>query len=294
MQHPYYTPTGGQGPPDSTTYGSFMGPAQYSGPHGSSDGQYPGYGIRGFGQPPRPQQHRNQTYAQPYANNFGAPTPIPIRSMGRPLQTTPAGSFGGAAAFDYRESYAPYVHAHSPQVTQQAHSPFCPQSMRGPQHQQVAAVPHPGTSAGTADRLRHTYFGATAGGQQQTAAGVGRRTVPGGPTDQAMTPLQSRIAGIRQALEHGLPSEGAVGFVCGQLFQLEQQVTDLEREGAGRRSTTSSDAGSSWSVDSKGDLRVNDARRERTAGGERPVGQPSQFPPYQPPVNGSRPSRPSR
>ena len=167
MQHPYYTPTGGQGPPDSTTYGSFMGPAQYSGPHGSSDGQYPGHGIRGFGQPPRPQQHRNQTYAQPYANNFGAPTPIPIRSMGRPGQTTPAGSFGGAAAFDYRESYAPYVHAHSPQVTQQAHSPFCPQAMRGPQHQQVAAVPHPGTSAGTADRLRHTYFGATAGGQQQ-------------------------------------------------------------------------------------------------------------------------------
>ena len=122
--------------------------------------------------------------------------------------------------------------AHSPQVTQQAHSPFCPQTMRGPQHQKVAAVPHPGTSAGTADRLRHMYFGATAGGQQQTAAGahgVGRRTVPGGPTDQAMTPLQSRIAGIRQALEHGLPSEGAVGFVCGQLFQLEQQVTDLER-----------------------------------------------------------------
>ena len=108
-----------------------------------------------------------------------------------------------------------------------------------------------------------------------------------------MTPLQSRIAGIRQALEHGLPSEGAVGFVCGQLFQLEQQVTDLEREGAGRRSTTSSDAGSSWSLDSSGDLRVDDARRERTAGGERPVGQPSQFPPYQPPVDGSRP-RPSR
>ena len=80
-----------------------------------------GTAFGGFGQPPRPQQHRNQTYAQPYANNFGAPTPIPIRSMGRPGQTTPAGSFGGAAAFDYRESYAPYVHAHSPQVTQQAH-----------------------------------------------------------------------------------------------------------------------------------------------------------------------------
>ena len=108
-----------------------------------------------------------------------------------------------------------------------------------------------------------------------------------------MTPLQSRIAGIRQALEHGLPSEGAVGFVCGQLFQLEQQVTDLEHEGAGRRSTTSSDAGSSWSVDSKGDLRVNDASRERTAGGERPIGQPSQSAPYQPPVDGSR-QRPSR
>ena len=32
MQHPYYSPAGGQGPPDSTTYGYCTGPAQYSGP----------------------------------------------------------------------------------------------------------------------------------------------------------------------------------------------------------------------------------------------------------------------